>query len=185
MDNRDDLISFTKKGIGFPLAGTIIMSLCAIFISVLEQRQALIWTICATGSTFPIAFFISKIFKVNPFAKFGPLSNLSAVLACAQFLYWPVLILVLQLTPNWFPFVMAILFGSHFIPFGWLYKSKAYYFLGFSMPLAGCIMTLGGPEFSYSYTFSSLIPLYIITCLLLFKEIKVTTNTQNTPIKSL
>ena len=185
MDNRDDLISFTKKGIGFPLAGTIIMILCAIFITVLEQRQALIWTICATGSTFPIAFFISKIFKVNPFTKFGPLSNLSAVLACAQFLYWPVLILVLQLTPNWFPFVMAILFGSHFIPFGWLYKSKAYYFLGISMPLTGCILAFGGSDFSYAYTFLSLIPLYIITCLLLFKEIKVKTNTQNTPIKNL
>jgi len=110
MDNRGELIRFTKKGIGFPFAGLIIMCVCALVINFLPQRQALITVIFATGSTFPVAFFISKIFNVNPFAKFPPLSSLATVLACAQFLYWPVLILVLQLTPNWFPFVLAILF---------------------------------------------------------------------------
>lgn len=170
MDNRDELIRFTKKGIGFPVAGTLVMCLCAIFVYLLPQRHALMWSIFATGSTFPIAFLISKKFNVNPFAKFPPLSNLGTVLACAQFLYWPVLILIFQLAPNWFPFVFAVLFGSHFIPFGWLYKSNAYYFLGFAMPLTGCAMAAWGSEFSYTYTFSALIPLYLVTCGLLLKE---------------
>jgi hypothetical protein len=170
MDNRDELIRFTKKGIGFPFAGLIVICFCAVAISLLPQRQALMMVIFATGSTFPIAFFISKIFDVNPFAKFPPLSSLGTVLACAQFLYWPVLILVFSLAPNWFPFVFAILFGSHFIPFGWLYKSNAYYFLGIAMPLTGCIMAFWGGEFSYTFTFLALIPLYFITCLLLLKE---------------
>lgn len=170
MDNRDELIRFTKKGIGFPCAGLIVMCFCALFINFLPQRQALIWSIVATGSTFPIAFFISKIFRVNPFAKLPPLTSLGAVLACAQFLYWPVLILIMQLTPNWFPFALAILFGSHFIPYGWLYKSPAYYFLGITMPAVGCVMALGGREFSYTYTFLAIIPLYVVTCLLLHKE---------------
>ena len=170
MDNRDELIIFTKKGIGFPFAGLIVMCLCATFISFLPQRQALMWSIFATGSTFPIAFFISKLFNVNPFAKFPPLSTLGTVLACAQFLYWPVLILVFQLAPHWFPFVLTVLFGAHFIPFGWLYKSRAYYFIGTSMPIVGCVIALLGREFSYTYTFTSLIPLYLITCILLLKE---------------
>jgi hypothetical protein len=170
MDNRDELIHFTKKGIGFPFAGLIVMCICAIAVNLLPQRQALLTTIFATGSTFPIAFFISKIFRVNPFAKLPPLTSLGTVLAGAQFLYWPVLILIMQLAPNWFPFALAILFGSHFIPFGWLYKSKAYYFLGFAMPLVGCVMAIWGGEFSYAYTFVALIPLYLVTCLLLLKE---------------
>jgi hypothetical protein len=170
MDNRDELIRFTKKGIGFPLAGLLVITLLTLFVNFLPQRQALIWVIVVTGSTFPIAFFISKIFDVNPFAKLSPLTDLGAILALAQFLYWPVLIMVLQLNPNWFPFVFSVLFGSHFIPYGWLYKSTAYYFIGFSMPVVGCLMALGGSEFSYLYTFASLIPVYIITCGLLFKE---------------
>lgn len=170
MDNRDELISFTKKGIGFPFAGLIVMCICTIAIYTLPQRQALITTIIATGSTFPIAFMISKFFKVNPFAKLPPLTNLGTVLACAQFLYWPVLIVIMQLIPNWFPFAFAILFGSHFIPFGWLYKSHAYYFLGIAMPLVGCILALGGSEISYNYTFLAALPLYLVTCILLIKE---------------
>ena len=170
MDNRDELIRFTKKGIGFPFAGLIVMCFCALAVYFLPQRQALMIVIFATGSTFPIAFFISKIFNVNPFAKFPPLSSLGTVLATAQFLYWPVLILVFSLSPNWFPFVLSILFGSHFIPFGWLYKSNAYYFLGIAMPLTGCLMAFWGGEFSYTFTFLALIPLYFATCLLLLKE---------------
>ncbi|ODB35336.1 MULTISPECIES: DUF7010 family protein [Pseudoalteromonas] len=170
MDNRDELINLTKKGIGFPFAGLMVICFCTLAIHFMPQRQALVMVIFATGSTFPIAFLISKMFKVNPFAKHPPLSNLGTVLACAQFLYWPVLILVFQLVPNWFPFAFAILFGSHFIPFGWLYKSRAYYFLGIAMPLVGCVMTAFGSEFSYSYTFWALIPLYFFTCILLLKE---------------
>lgn len=173
MDNRDELIALTKKGIGFPIAGLIVICVCAVAINILPQRQALLTTVFATGSTFPIAFFISKIFKVNPFAKFEPLSSLGTVLACAQFLYWPVLILIMQISPDWFPFALAVLFGSHFIPFGWLYKSKGYYFLGFTMPLVGCLMALGGSEFAYKFTFFALIPLYLVTCLLLLKEISI------------
>jgi hypothetical protein len=63
-----------------------------------------------------------------------------------------------------------VLFGSNFIPYGWLYKSTGYYFIVFSMPFIRCLMALGGSEFSYLYTFSSLIPIYVITCGLLFKE---------------
>ncbi len=64
MDNRDELIRFTKKGIGFPLAGLLVITLLTLFVNFLPQRQALIWGIVVTGSTFPIAFFISKIFKL-------------------------------------------------------------------------------------------------------------------------
>jgi len=38
------------------------------------------------------------------------------------------------------------------------------------MPAIGCLMALGGSEFSYLYTFATLIPVYLITCGLLFKE---------------
>lgn len=170
MDNRDELIRFTKRGVGFPFAGLIVMAVCAFAVNIFPQRLALLTAIFATGSTFPIAFLISKLFGVNPFAKFPPLSSLGTVLACTQFLYWPVLILVMQVTPDWFPFALAVLFGSHFIPFGWLYKSKAYYFLGGAMPSVGCMLAIFGNEISYSYTFLALIPLYVVTCLMLLHE---------------
>ena len=173
MSYRDKLIVATKKGMGFPVAGLIIITFAAIAVNLLPERQALISVFIATGSVFPIAMFISKLFKVNPFVKFPPLSNLGAILAGVQIFYWPLFILVFNIAPAWIPFSMAILFGSHFIPYGWLYKSKAYYFIGIVMPSLGCLLALLGKEISYQYTFAALIPVYAITIGLLFSETNV------------
>jgi hypothetical protein len=173
MSYRDELIAATKKGIGFPVAGMIIITFAAIAVNLLPERQALISIFIATGSVFPIAIIISKFFKINPFVKLPPLSNLGAILAGVQIFYWPLFIIVFNIAPAWVPFSMAILFGSHFIPYGWLYKSKAYYFIGIAMPCLGCLLALLGKEISYQYTFAALIPVYAITIRLLFSEINV------------
>lgn len=170
MDYRNELIVSTKKGIGFPFAGLVIIIFAAIAVNLLPERQALISIFIATGSVFPLAMFVSKLFKVNPFIKLPPLFNLGAILAGVQIFYWPLFILVFNIAPAWVPFSMAILFGSHFIPYGWLYKSKAYYFIGVAMPSVGCLLALLGKDASYQYTFMALIPIYAITIGLLFSE---------------
>lgn len=173
MSYRDELILATKKGIGFPIAGFIIITFAAFAVSLLSERQALLAVFFATGAIFPIAMFISKLLKVDPFVKLPPLSYLGAILAGVQIFYWPIFILLFKISPAWIPFSMAILFGSHFIPYGWLYKSKAYYFIGIMMPFLGCLLALLGKEISYQYTFVALIPVYLVTIGLLFSEIKV------------
>ena len=173
MSYRDKLILASKKGIGFPMAGLLIITFAAIAVNLLPERQALITVFIATGTIFPIAMFISKLLKVNPFVKLPPLSNLGAILAGVQLFYWPIFILIFNIAHAWVPFSMAILFGSHFIPYGWLYKSKAYYFIGIMMPSLGCLLALLGKEISYQYTFLALVPVYLITIGLLFSETKL------------
>ena len=34
-----------------------------------------------------------------------------------------------SIAPAWTPYVMAVLFGSHFLPYGWLYRSRGYMLL--------------------------------------------------------
>ncbi len=34
-----------------------------------------------------------------------------------------------SVAPAWTPYVMAVLFGSHFLPYGWLYRSRGYMLL--------------------------------------------------------
>ena len=173
MIDRDALIIATKKGIGFPVAGLVVITFAAFAVNLLPERLALISIFMATGAVFPIAMLVSKLIKVDPFVKMPPLSNLGAILAGVQLCYWPIFILIFTLMPAWVPFAMAILFGSHFIPYGWLYKSKAYYFIGITMPLLGSLLAMLGAEVSYQYTFIALIPVYAITCGLLVAENKV------------
>jgi hypothetical protein len=74
------------------------------------------------------------------------------VLAAVQLAYGPVLLLVYGLQPLWLPFVMAVLFGSHFLPYGWLYRSRGYYFLGIAVPLVATALRVMGVDLSYAYT---------------------------------
>ena len=171
--NRDELITVTKKGISFPIAGSIIIAFAAIAVNLFPERMALMMVFFATGCVFPIAILVSKLINANPFAKMPPLSDLGAILAGIQMFYWPVFILLFSIAPAWVPFSMAILFGSHFIPYGWLYKSKAYYFIGAAVPVAGCVLALLGKELSYQYTFAAMVPIYLVTCWMLVLENKV------------
>ena len=47
-------------------------------------------------------------------------------LAAEQLFYWPIIIMVFRQVPDWTPFTMGVLFGAHFLPYAWLYRSRAY-----------------------------------------------------------
>ena len=52
--------------------------------------------------------------------------------------------LVFSFAPEWAPFALAVLFGSHFLPYTWLYRSAGYGFLAVATTLvvsAGVIVT--------------------------------------------
>ncbi len=53
MDNRDELINLTKKGIGFPFAGLMVICFCTLAIHFMPQRQALVMVIFATWKYIP------------------------------------------------------------------------------------------------------------------------------------
>jgi hypothetical protein len=43
-----------------------------------------------------------------------------------QVFYWPIIILIWNLAPAWTPYALAVLFGSHFLPYSWLYRCRGY-----------------------------------------------------------
>ncbi len=170
MDTRDEYGTLTKKGLPFILAGALYMFFASVVVLLMPIKSALMLCMVATGVIFPLAFGIATLLKVNPFAPFKPLSQLGTVLAAIQLLYWPVLIIIYIEASLWLPFAMAVLFGSHFLPYGWLFKSKGYTFLGLMMPIVASVMAFGGEEFSYQFTFWAMTPLYCIAAALVMRE---------------
>ena len=61
----------------------------------------------------------------------------------AGLLYWLGVALLVRalpqktalVAPNWTPFTMAVLFGSHFLPYSWLYRSRGYGFLAIGIAI--------------------------------------------------
>lgn len=134
-DERDHLAALTRKGIGMPAAGMLFWLAAAFVLRQWEPSTALVICFVLTGPVFPVGYVLTKLFGGDLFAKSATLTPLGIQLAAMQLLYWPIIVLVFLRIPEWTPFTMAILFGSHFLPYGWLYRSRAYVFLAVSVAL--------------------------------------------------
>lgn len=77
-----------KKGLHFILASVVIW--CAVLFIQLMDIPILsknLFTFCCTAPLLPLAFFISKIIKINFQNKGNPLTNLGILFSVNQMLY--------------------------------------------------------------------------------------------------
>jgi hypothetical protein len=123
-----DIAKRGKKGLHFIIASVFIW--CAVLVvSLLPIEDILtknLLTFCFTAPLLPLAYMISKIIKAEFSAKDNPLNKLGILFSANQFLYLLIAMWVYPTVPNKMVMVLAIIFGAHLLPFGWLYKSKAY-----------------------------------------------------------
>ena len=141
---RDRLSHLTRKGIGMPIAGMLYWLAVAFLLRRFPPKTALIFSFALTGMVFPLGALLTRLAGGNLFAKSATLTPLGLMLAAVQLFYWPVIVLVFNRAPEWTPFALAVLFGSHFLPYAWLYQSAGYAFLAVATTLvvtAGVIVT--------------------------------------------
>lgn len=170
---QHEIIVEAKKGFPILLAGAFVFLLFTLLPLVFPiEAVRLIW-IFGLGAIFPIGFFISKILGVNLNVSGNPLGTLGGIVAAPQAFYIPVFIIVYMKIPEYLPFTIGLLAGSHFLPYIWIYKSKAYLFI----TLGACFsaLILGGFFVDYAFT---LVPLaisivYGMGVLLILRELKV------------
>lgn len=123
---RDRMARLTARGIGMPIAGLLYWLVVAAFVRELPMRSALFWSFCATGVVFPAGLLITRWFGGDLFAKSERFTSLGLLFNAMQLMFWPVILVVWRVAPEWVPFVMATLFGSHFLGYAWLYRSRGY-----------------------------------------------------------
>ncbi|MFJ7976590.1 DUF7010 family protein [Peribacillus sp. JNUCC 23] len=161
-----------RKGFPLLISGTIVFLLFTFMPLVFSMDIVhLIW-IFGLGAIFPFGILISKILRVNLFATGNPLGTLAGIVAAPQAFYIPVFIMVYMHIPEYLPFTIGLLAGSHFLPYMWIYKSRAYLFVTLGTCLSSLI--LGGLLVSQAFI---LVPLVIsivygIGVLLILRELK-------------
>ena len=119
-------IRLTRMGLGLPIAGFLFWLLYAFLLWRFRLQGAVYLSFFATGLVFPLGIALTRMLGGDLFARSPSLTPLGLMLAAVQLFYWPVLILLAAIAPAWTPYVMAVLFGSHFLPYGWLYRSRGY-----------------------------------------------------------
>lgn len=156
---RDRLAFLTRKGVGMPVAGLLYWLSVAVLVRTLPERSALVIAFAATGAVFPIGALLTRLVGGDLFVKSPTFTSLGLQLAAIQLFYWPIIILVFREIPEWTPFAMAVLFSSHFLPYWWLYRSKAYAALAVLTTTAcvAAVLFVGSPLFT-------VIPLVAAAC---------------------
>lgn len=148
---RARLARATARGIGMPIAGLVYWLVVAVLVRELPLKQALLWSYISTGAVFPVGVLFTRLLGGDLFAKSETLTPLGLLLNATQFFFWPVIILLGQVAPLWVPFVMATLFGSHFLGYAWLYRSRGYAVLsvGVSVLLTAAVLIARDPLFTF------------------------------------
>lgn len=166
-----------KKGLHFILASIIIWSaVLLIHLTSLPIDTKNFLTFCCTAPLMPIAYIISKIIKVDFTNKGNPLTNLGVLFSVNQILYLLIAMWVYPTVPEKMVMVLAMIFGAHLLPYGWLYKSKSYMVLSVVIPIVVLIVGINNPPHIVAMM---MIGFEIIFSLTLILEVrKLTTGTK-------
>lgn len=159
-----------KKGLHFILASIIIWT--AVFLVHSTDLPILtknLLTFCFTAPLLPLAFAISKLIRVDFSNKDNPLTNLGVLFSLNQMLYLLIAMWAYSAVPEKMVMILAMIFGAHLLPYGWLYQSKSYMALSVMIPIAALIV---GVNFPPSVVAGLMIGVEIVFSLLLALEVK-------------
>ena len=159
-----------KKGLHFILASVIIWSaVLVVHLTTLPILTKNLLTFCFTAPLMPLAFMISKIIKVDFTNKDNPLTNLGVLFSANQILYLLIAMWIYNAVPEKMVMILAMIFGAHLLPYGWLYKSKSYTVLSIVIPIVSLIIGLNFPPY---FVAGLMIAFEIVFSLLLSIEVK-------------
>lgn len=138
-----------KKGLHFILASILIWTgVLIVHLTGLPILTKNLLTFFFTAPLMPLAFLISKIIKVDFTHKGNPLTELGMLFSLNQMIYLLIAMWVYPTVPEKMVMVLAMIFGAHLLPYGWLYLSRTYMALSVAIPIAALVVGLNFPPYA-------------------------------------
>jgi len=159
-----------KKGLHFILTSIIIWSMITfIHMTSIPILTKNLYTFFATALLLPIAFIISKLIKVEFSNKENPLNNLGMIFSMNQMIYLLIAMWIYAAVPEKMVMILAMIFGAHLLPYGWLYQSISYKIMSVIVPIIALII---GNMYQASVLSAVMIFIEIVFSRLLIIEVK-------------
>lgn len=142
-----------KKGQHFTLAAVLIwIAVLAIHMTDLPILTKNLYTFFCTAPLMPLAWSISRLINVDFTNKSNPLTKLGLLFSMNQMLYLPIVMWVFPTVPDQMLMVLAMVFGAHLLPYGWLYSSRTYTVSAVIIPIAVLIVGVSYPPAAVAVT---------------------------------
>jgi len=165
-----DCATKQKKGLHFILGSIVIWALiAAVHMTALPILMKNMLTFCATAPLVPLAYFISKLIKVEFSDKKNPLNNLGLLFSLNQMLYLLIAMWVYAAVPDKMVMVIAMIFGAHLLPYAWLYSSRIYAIMSILVPIVALI---AGMMYEAYILALLMVVIEVVFSLVLFIEVK-------------
>ncbi|MDL2300115.1 hypothetical protein LJC01_00525 [Clostridiaceae bacterium OttesenSCG-928-D20] len=164
---RQDCSVRQKKGVHF-IISSIVIWLAVMFVH-LQDMPILtknLYTFCCTAPLLPLAYLVSKVMKIDFEGKGNPLTKLGILFSLNQMLYLLIAMWVYPTMPEKMVMVIAIIFGAHLLPYGWLYRSKSYYVVAVIAPFLALGLGLFMKPFVVAAAFALLEMLFTVALLI-------------------
>lgn len=124
---RSRFVTTQKRGLHFIIPSVIIWSAILVLQFAIPDISARnIAVFCSSAMLLPLSFMTSKILGITFSDKENPLSKPGFLFTMNQMLYITIVMWACSAAPDAMVMLYAIVFAAHLLPFGWLYRSKAY-----------------------------------------------------------
>jgi hypothetical protein len=132
-----------KKGLHFIVASIVIWGLISVIhLTHLSIEQKNLYTFCCAAVLFPLAWSLSKLFKIDFEGKGNPLTKAGILFSINQMLYILIVMWVFSAVPDKMLMVYTMIFGAHLMPFSWLYDSRSYMVFSIIIPILSLVTGL-------------------------------------------
>ena len=145
---RLDIARSQKRGLHFILAAIFIWTLILVSqLLDLSLWQQNMFIFCGSATLIPFALLASKILPVDFPGKDNPLSKLGLLFSLNQLVYILIAMWAFAESPENMLMFYVIIFGAHFMPYSWLYRSPAYLVMSIAVPVAALVIGLTLPRY--------------------------------------
>ncbi|HEY4581472.1 MAG TPA: hypothetical protein VIG88_01180 [Lysobacter sp.] len=131
-DARWRLVRITRRGVGMTFATAafwLAMAGVAAFAGLDAARLGLFLVIGGV-LVYPLGFVLDRALGGDLSARGSEFRGLIGAITAGQMLGWPVIVALLITRVELVAFALATMLGVHFLPYGWLYRTPAYWALG-------------------------------------------------------
>ncbi len=168
---KKDAQEMQKKGLPFMMASVVLWGLIG-FVQLMKKDIMAInmITFCCSCFLMPLAYFFSKLIKVDIFKKTdNPINKLGLLCTFNQMLYLIIVMWAFSKSPQNMLMLYEVVFAAHLFPFGWVYDSKTYITMAIVETVgAVVIFSIWGRYFSTGFMIVS----QVIVCVCLAVEIR-------------
>jgi uncharacterized protein DUF7010 len=147
---QDEIIESARRGYPILMSAAAFFALMAALAQMVpRQTLGLAW-IFGMMVIFPLGVALGSLLGARVITTGNPLGNLGGLVAGTQAFFIPVFIVIYQFVPQYLPLAVGLLGGAHFLPYAWIYRSRAYLFVTVATCLSALV--LGTAFVSVAYT---------------------------------